>query len=190
MKSPLLHIIIWLSVCVAASAGYGFWYAVVADKSTAVADLQNEINTKTETSIRVAAARAALAEIADDESLVQSYFVPETGVVSFIDDLEALARAQTATMKVLSVSTDGGTKQLTPVLLLTVSIDGTFDAVMRTIGAVEYAPYDLSVSKFSLGKVGKNSWHTNLELVVGSVPANQATSTQTVPQKVSLLNNL
>lgn len=187
MKSPFLHLIIWLSVCAATFVGYGFWYAAVANKSMAVADLQNQINMKTETSIRVAAARTALAEIAGDESVVQSYFVPETGVVSFIDDLQARAHAQTAVMKVLSVSTGGGTaKQSNLTLLLAININGTFDAVMRTVGAVEYAPYDLSISGLSLGEDGKNTWHADLELVVGSVPTTaEATSTQAVPQKVS-----
>ncbi len=186
MKSPFLHLIIWLSVCAATFVGYGFWYAAVAHKSMAVADLQNQINMKTETSIRVAAARTALAEIAGDESVVQSYFVPETGVVSFIDDLQARARAQTAVMKVLSVSTGGTAKQSNLTLLLAISINGTFDAVMRTVGAVEYAPYDLSISGLSLGEDGKNTWHADLGLVVGSVPTMaEATSTQAVPQKVS-----
>jgi hypothetical protein len=186
MKSPSLHLIVWLSIAVATVIGYGFWYHTVTSKSTAVAELQNQINVKAQTSVRVAAARAALAEISGDEALVQSYFVPETGVVSFIDDLESRAHAQTAAMKVLSVSTGGVAKQATSVLLLTVSIDGTFDAVMRTIGAVEYAPYDLSVSRLSITKDAKNAWHANIELIIGSVPkTDAATSTPAAPATVT-----
>jgi hypothetical protein len=177
MKSPYLHLIIWLAICAATFIGYGLWYSAVANKSLAVADLQNQINMKTETSIRAAAARTALAEISGDESIVESYFVSETAVVPFIDYLQGLASAQTADMKVLSVSTGGSAAQSNLVLLLTVSIDGTFDSVMRTLGAVEYAPYDISVSNLSLTQNSKNSWHADLELVVGSVPTAQATST-------------
>lgn len=173
MKSAPLHVIIWILVCVVALVGQGFWYDIIVNKSATVADLQNQIDTKTETSNRIASARTALAEIAGDESIVQSYFVPETGVVPFIDDLEARARGQKADMKVLSVST-GGTKST---LVLSLTISGTFDAVVRTVGTIEYAPYGLSISKLSLGKNEKNIWHADMELVVGSIPASSAITT-------------
>ncbi len=182
MKSSTMHISIWISICVATIVGQGFWYAVIAEKSAEVASLQNQIDTKTETAGRVAAARTALAEIADDESAVQSYFVPETRVVSFIDDLEARARAQAATMKVLSVSIGDDAKK--PTLVLSLTVNGTFDAVMRTVGAIEYAPYDLSILKLSLGKEEKSVWNANVELIVSSVPASTATSTKETAQKV------
>lgn len=175
MKSPLLHLIVWLIIATLTFAGYGLWYAAVAKRSVAVADVQSKIDTKTDTASRINAARAVLSEIENDEFTVQSYFVPETGVVSFISDLEARARAQTAVMKVLSVSTGSVKKQ--PTLTLSLAIDGTFDAVMRTVGAVEYAPYNLSVSEFSLGKTGKDVWHASLGITVGLVPASTATTT-------------
>jgi hypothetical protein len=190
MKSPYLHLIIWLSICAATLVGYGFWYNTVTGESATVADLQSQIDTKTETSTRVAAARSALAEISGDESLVQSYFVPDTGVVPFIDDLESRAQVQTATMKVLSVSTGGTAKQSNLTLLFTISIDGTFDAVMRTVGSVEYAPYDLSVSKLSVSKEGKNAWHADLELIIGSVSGTQASSTPATTTAASSTTSL
>lgn len=186
MRSPYFHLIVWLLICVAVFAGYGFWYSTVANKSIEVATLQNQIDTKTEGAARIAAARTALTEIIGDESLVEGYFVPDTGVVPFIDTLESLATAQKASMKVLSVSVGGTTKQSNLTLLLTISIDGTFDAVMRTIGAIEYAPYDVSVSKLSVQNQSKDTWHADLELVIGSISTSQATSSPTVsPQAAS-----
>jgi len=169
MRSTFIHMIIWISVCIMAVVGYGFWYSVIAGKSAAVANLQSQIDTKMETTKRITAARTTLAEIADDESLVRSYFVPETEVVSFIDDLETRARAQTATIKVLSVSVGKSSER--PTLILSLIVNGTFDSIMRTVGAIEYAPYDLSISKLSLVKEEKRVWSANLELIVGSVPA-------------------
>src|SRR5580700_5007099 len=107
MKSPFLHLMVWLIICVAALAGYGFWYATVTNESATVASLQTQIEENTQASVQVAASRSALAEISGDESLVQSYFVPETDIVPFIDNLEGIATAQSADMKVLSVSTGG-----------------------------------------------------------------------------------
>lgn len=175
MKLSLFHMIIWLSISAVALVSYGFWYAAIANKSNDVASLQNQIDTKVNMTNRIASARLALAEIAGDEAIIRGYFIPETGVVSFIDDLEARSRAQAATTKVFSVSTGGTDKQ--PILILALTVSGTFDAVMRTVGAIEYAPYDLSISKLSLGKDGKGAWHSDLELIVGSVPKSVATST-------------
>ena len=174
MRYAFLHLTLWLLLCIAALAGYKYWYTLIADKSTTVADLQNQIDTKAEASDRTSSARTILAEIAGDESVVQSYFVPETSIVSFIGDLEARARAQAATMKVTSVSTGGTAAR--PTLVLSLTLDGTFDATMRTLGAIEYAPYDISISKLSLAQSGKNIWHADLGLVVGSVPATAATA--------------
>lgn len=183
MKSSLFHLIIWVSLCAATILGQGFWYSAISKKSAEVADLQNQIDTRTETTRRIALAHTALVEIASDESSVENYFVPETGIVSFINDLESRARGQTAAMKVLSVSVGASVKQ--PTLIFTIAIDGTFDAVMRTVGVIEYAPYSISISKFSLAKAEKKTWSANLELIVGSVSAaSTATSTKETAQKV------
>ena len=189
MKSHFVHALIMFSLCVCALIGYGFWYAAVASKSAAVASMQNQIDTKTESAARVASARTALAEIAGDESAVRSYFVPETEIVSFIDDLVARGRTLSATVKILSVSADNSHNQST--LSFSLTVKGTFDAVMRTVGMIEYAPYNLSIAKLSVGKDGKDVWHANIELLVGSVPASPAaTSTKAAePNVLSLLTH-
>lgn len=175
MKSPFFHAILACSVCVVMIIGYGVWYSVIKAKSAAVAHLENQIILKTETASRIASARTSLAEIAGDEASMQEYFVPETGVVAFINTLEALGQAQGTTVSVLSVSTsNAGTR---PALTLSITVKGTFDAVMRTVGAIEYAPYDLSISTLSLGQEDSKSWHANLTLLVGSVSASAAAST-------------
>lgn len=175
MKSPFAHLILASLVCVALLTGYGFWYAAVEAKSVAVANLEKQIVTKTETESRITSTRASLAEIAGDEAALQSYFVPETGVVAFIGHLETQGQTLGATVNVLSVATDNTSVQ--PVLRLALTIRGTFDAVMRAVGAIEYAPYDLFISRISLEHDAKNKWHADLNLQVGSVPASAAPST-------------
>jgi len=175
MKSYIFHFVITIVACAAILTGYSFWYAVIAEKSASVANLQSQIDTKTETARRIASARAMITEIEGDEAIVQSYFVPKTGVVTFIDNLETQGREQGTAVNVLSVST--GTDGSQPTLTLSITVNGTFDAVMRTIGAIEYSPYDLSFSTLSIGQDEKNSWTANLGLVVGSVNSKSATST-------------
>lgn len=175
MKSPAFHLLIALATSAAALAGYAVWYGVVSDKSREVASLENQIMAASETVSRVASARAALTEIAGDEMKVRSYFVPEAGVVAFINDLEARGLARGAVIDVASVSTGGSLSR--PALMLSVSIKGTFDSVMRTVGSIEYAPYDVSVSSFSIRQDVEDMWRADLGLKVGSVPIRAATST-------------
>lgn len=175
MKSSLIHLVVASIVCVAALAVFGVSYATLKAKSIAVTTLQNKIDAKTESISRATATRAALEEITGDEAAVQGYFVPETGVVAFIDDLQSRGRQLGARVDVLSVSVAGGTVH--PALMLTLTATGTFDAVMRTVGAIEYAPYDISILTLSSGEINKGAWHADLTLSVGSRAAVAATST-------------
>lgn len=179
MKSPFSQLILAISVCAVSLIGYGVSYIAISDKSAAVTLLQSQIDTKTGAVSRIATTRAALAEIAGDETIVQGYFVPETDVVAFINSLETRGRTQGATVSVLSVST-GGTRTR-PTISFLLSIKGTFDAVMRTIGAIEYAPYAISIPTLSMNQDAKNSWHADLTLLVGSVSVAIATTTATTP---------
>lgn len=169
MKSHFFNFVAELIIMVVILVGYGFWYSAVTAKSATVAGLQNQITAKTETATRIATARAAIAEIVGDEAIVQGYFVSETGVVAFINGLEAQGQKQGTMVNVLSVST--GTKGTQPALIFSLSIKGSFDAVMRTVGAIEYMPYDLSISGLSLVQDDKNIWHADLDIRVGSVKA-------------------
>lgn len=169
MTSPPLQLLLALVVCAAALIGYGAWYAAIVQMSNIAAQLESQIETKIEARSRIASARTALAAIAGDEASVQGYFVQGTGVVAFIDDLEARGREQGATVSVLSVATGSAGEH--SVLTLAVSLKGTFNAVMRTLGSIEYMPRDLTISTLSLAQDDKNSWRADLKLVVGSVAA-------------------
>jgi hypothetical protein len=172
MKSPYLHLVIWVLICVAAIAGYWTWYNSVATESVEAANLQ----TQTVNAADLVADRTTLAELSGDQTTVEGYFVPETGMVSFVTYLQGLAQAESANMKVLSVSTSGTIEQSNFEFVLSINITGTFDSVMRTIGAVEYAPYDLTVSNLSMTQSARNEWQANLELNVGSVSASTHTT--------------
>ncbi|MHB8860591.1 MAG: hypothetical protein ACYC48_02550 [Minisyncoccota bacterium] len=176
MKSPAIHFILALIIGLMTIVGYSAWYASVSQKSSDVANLQDQITAAKGNVGRIASARVALAEIAGDEKNIQNYFVSEADVVAFITYLEERGQAEKATVSVLSVST-GGTHVL-PTLLVALTVKGTFDAVMRTVGIIEYAPYALSISSLSVVEDTKNTWHADMNLTVGSVSQVPATATK------------
>ncbi len=174
MKPPLTHLVGSLVFCVIVFAGFYAWYMSIVDMSASVAKIQDQIDAKTATASRVASVQAALAEIADSEASVQSYFVPEDGIVPFIDSLGAYGKSQKTHVNILSVSS--GSVGTHSVFTLALAIEGPFDATMRTIGLIEYAPYDLTISGLSLEQVDKNSWHANLTMLVGSASSSPSTT--------------
>lgn len=182
MKYSFLKNIAILSVCVVAIFGCAAWYSTVSTKSAEVADLQNKIDAKKETMARVAGTRATLSGIKDDEAVVFGYFVPETGVVPFIDAIEAQGETLGTVVRVLSVSASGTKTNQVPALLMSLSVKGEFDSVLRTVGSIEYAPYAISISNLSMTKDTVAGWQADIKLIVGSV---SATRSDTVPQTAS-----
>lgn len=166
MKSTLSQLIVAACISIASLVGYGIWHTVISSKSVEVANLEGAILTKTEKANRLAATRTMLADIAGDEAAIREYFVPETGVVAFIDSLESHGRTLGGAVSVSSVSVDN-TPAL-PLLTLSLTIKGTFESVMRTLGAIEYAPYALVVSELAIIQDDKNVWHADIKIIVGS----------------------
>lgn len=174
MKSPFIHLVLVSLLCVLSLVGYSTWYATITAKSARATLLQDTIDTKVKNIYRLNTTKTVLADSADDELMVQRYFVPETGVVAFIDSLESRGRSRGASVSVRSVSTSGGAPH--PALEFSISIAGTFDAVMRTIGSIEYAPYAISISNVSITQEEKGNWYADMKLLVGSRPASTATT--------------
>lgn len=164
----LIHLSIALLVSILSITFYLWAYDHVAYKSRLVAQLEQTIQTQTEATSRMSSARNALAELNDSEAQIASYFVQEAEVVNFITDMEGQGKALGTLVRVSSV--EKVETESHPTLSVSLIVTGSFDAVMRTVGAIEYAPYHLSVTKFSLTKNEENTWQANLEIYIGSVP--------------------
>lgn len=167
MRPSLITLGVWCMALALVFGAYELARALVAHKSATVASLERQIETESKSASRIAAARAALSELAGDETVVQSYFVAPAGVVALIDSLQSRGQTLGANVEVKSVAAATDTK-VRPALLLSLTITGTFDAVMRTIGSIEYAPYDLAITGLSLAAGAEDAWTASVNLSVGS----------------------
>lgn len=174
MRSPLTQFILTILVGTGVLVWYGVWRAEFLEKGDEVAHLQGQIAEVSATMDHISSARAAVAEIAGDEAMVKGYFVSENSIASFINGLEARGSAQKAVVTVQSVST--GSSPAHPTLAFSISVKGTFNAVLHTIGSIEYAPYAISTSSFSMRRDDKDAWSADLNLVVGTIPAEVTTA--------------
>lgn len=174
MKTALFQAALALALLALGLVGYGVWYARVAGESAEAASLAAQISDKTETAERASAVRTALAELSASESVVQGYSLSESTIVPFLTALESLGSAVGAKVDVLSVGTGKGN-----VLAVSLKIAGSFDAVMRTIGSVEYAPYDISFKSVTLAEGGDTdtpTWSASVLMQVGSTASTSAAS--------------
>ncbi|MBU1292445.1 hypothetical protein KJ819_00050 [Patescibacteria group bacterium] len=176
-----VHLSVALLLFIGLVSAYGFWYSLVGKASAQAAVLSEEIHQKSLESGRVAAARRALTVLAEDEAQVQKYLISENSVVPFLESLENTGKALGASVSVASVSAETSTTR--PHLKLSLKITGSFDSVLRTLGAIEYGAYDsqLLTTTFDTPKVSDPAapaeWTATSAFVIGMRAASSTTPT-------------
>jgi len=172
MNATLIRSAVSLLIFCIALGGYAWWYSAVRAESLSYTDLQTQIAQKTALTEQLKSTEGALKNLSDEENLVENYFVSGANIVTFIEDLERRGDAIGATVHVASVAPTPGRHDS---LSLDLSISGSFSEVMKTIGAIEYAPYDITVSSVSVNGIqgqdqkGIESWNAGMTIVVGSL---------------------
>lgn len=144
----ITHTLLAIAVLIVAFSAYGIWYTTVSKKSAEAASLAAEIQTKHQDSERIKAAKDELLKISTDEALVNGYFVSTNDVVPFLETLQSTGKNLGSTVEIVSVSADPGKPHAH--LNLSLSITGSFDSVVRTLGAFEYNPYDATLQSLTL----------------------------------------
>jgi hypothetical protein len=163
---------------------YFFWYQNVTKLSAHAADLLTHVNEKDTEIKRISAANATFAALSSDEAAIAQYFVADNKVVPFLEEIQSTGKSFGSSIEVVSVSAETiGAPHLT----VSLKIDGTFDAVVRTLGALEYAPRDIVVNDIALtstpGAKGESLWSATGTFTVGtrtaSAPKPSASATTT-----------
>ncbi len=163
MKNQSIQLILVGCVALAALGGYLWWYRTVVLASSTLTALQEEIAAN-EKPGAPQFARSVRTRLETGEILVERYIVTEEEAPAFINDLEARGRAQGALVTTTSITTDG--EGLGTILTFTLTVTGTFSSVMQTIGAIEYAPYALTISSVTLARDLDTTWQADLKVVV------------------------
>lgn len=160
---------------------YGAVYYLLSEEKAKGADLQAQIQTKHLEIARAAKAQSALASLNDDESVIGGYSLSKEDIVPFLENLQSTGKPLGAGVQVLSVSDDRSYAH--PRIIISLLITGSFDAVMRTIGTLENAPYDSTLNSLTLDSggdtKGPKQWSAATVLSVGV--HRQATTTPSKP---------
>lgn len=152
----LTHLIIAFVVLAVAAGAYGFWYYQVQGAAARAATLEAEIAATIERSVMAAEAGDTLAELAIDEAVIESYRIRLDDIVAFLETVEGTGRGLGTSVEVVTVADKPGTDGR---IALTVRILGSFDGVLRTLGAVEYGPYDSRITNLTFDTpADSNAW--------------------------------
>lgn len=177
-----IHFFTVLVVFVATLVAYSVWYSKVGQESALAASLAGQIQDKKQSSTRVEEAKQQLKNTESNEAAVQAYFVDTADVVPFLESIQKTGAQLGTKVSVDSVSA----QQASPhtVLQLSLRVTGSFDGVMRTLGAIEYQPYDTVVSSVALDTPGGTTgavpqWSAAISLRIGTTQV--ATTTPKKP---------
>ncbi|MFA7302851.1 MAG: hypothetical protein WC030_03845 [Candidatus Paceibacterota bacterium] len=168
MKSSLLHLTTAALVCAAALIGYRVWYETVVSRSLVAASIREVMDAEGAERGAATAVNTTLEELVGVEAVAEKYFVSEREAPAFISDIERRGRALGAQVAVSSVAKTGTGPDAQ--LALAISVRGGFDEVLRTVGAIEYAPYGLSVSTLLLTQETRGVWRAEVRIVVTAAP--------------------
>ncbi len=181
-----IHFVISLILLIGVGVAYYFWFYYVSSLSDRASALSNEIELKTEDSAQSVQAKNALASLSASETSIDTRFITSANIVPYLESVQETGKDLGSTIKVASVAEKDGMPVGT--LSLTLTITGTFDSVVRTIGVLENATIDTSLTSLTLDTTpttGSSTpvWTASTILLVG-IQAN-ASGTTGLPQDMS-----
>jgi Tfp pilus assembly protein PilO len=168
---PLLMLFIILALI-----GAGLWYFLfssIRSHVEAAANFNSETQDKLAAANRDESLKAFLADSTSTIALLSQSIVSSDGTVSFIDNVEGLARGMDLGIAVSSVSTSGISASSTALqdLDLSLSVQGSWSACYQFLSALETLPNDISItsvnlsqSTFAAGGVKTGSWNETIAL--------------------------
>lgn len=178
-RTPYIHLAAAGLFLLVALGAYAFWYRHVSKLSTQAAELTGQLQMVGDAGGRASSVRRELDLVTQQETEIYQRFVGSNTIVTYLEAVEATGRGLGAEVEVISVG-DAPTRANHPAeLQMALRITGSFDAVMRTLGAIEYQAYATSLSSVTLDTPTGANWTAAATFLVGKPPA--ATSTPSKP---------
>lgn len=161
MTKSFTHIVIAGVILLASISAYGLWYMEIEKTRTAITATSAEVVAQTTEAKRIKEAKGALAALSQNEARIREYFVSSAEIGTFLETIGRTGSALGSKVTIVSVTEEAAAVPR-PRITLSVTINGSFDAVMRTVGALEYGPYDVELRNLSVDAIrqetGPNVW--------------------------------
>ena len=174
MNRPLTQLIVWIVAFIIALGAYAYWYYMLTVATGQVTALAAQVNQRSADETTAGEAVDELKQLSASAGDIQNYFVVPDNIVAFLESQQSLGTSLGAQVSVVSVT---ATQNPRPHLDLALTVSGSYAAVMRTVGAIEFSPYDITVNSLNLSTTNTGptqGWSAAMALSVGTV----ATSTK------------
>lgn len=178
-RTPYIHLVAAGLLLLIAVGAYALWYTHVRKLSAEAAQLSSQLQTIGDAGGRTSSVRRELDEVTRREADIYRRFVGSDTIVTYLEAVEATGRGLGARVKVVSVGNAPARAGHPAELQMALNISGSFDAVMRTLGAIEYQAYDTTLSNVTLDTPTGESWTATATFLIGTPPS--ATSTPSKP---------
>jgi len=174
MSRSLISVVIAFLLLMAASGAYVFAYLRLQADTASAAKLSEQVKVKSIDLEQLARSHAALADLPTQEAAVEQYFVSKQDIVPFLEALQATGKGLGTTVSVLSV--DDGSEPTHARFSLSLTVTGSFDGVMKTIGAIENGAYDgvltnVTIDSSAADPKGARVWTAAVVLSLGEASA-------------------
>lgn len=175
-----LLILIWVVlVDVAIAATAGWLMADIGAKNRSISSLVSETELRATESERLRSAKKVLADTELERREILRRFVPKDSEVSFISEIESLAREAGAEPKVESVAVEPAESRsdVRETLRMKVELVGSWDASFRFLRLLESSDYDIRIDNARIGKErvivngkpGPTRWVGNFDIAASKI---------------------
>jgi hypothetical protein len=147
-NKSLIHLISAFVLLAVTLGAYSFWYSIVTAESVKASTLSTEITQQNDAKAKAAAASLEIAQLSGQRATIDQYFVDASNLVPFLEQLQSTGKFLGTDVQVASVSATPGNPY--GKIDLSLSVTGNFESVMRTIGTIEYEPYEVTAKSLSI----------------------------------------
>jgi hypothetical protein len=99
--------------------------------------------------------------------LIQTYLIPDSNTVSFIEEVEGVAKQSGASVSIASISADDLTSAAVGTIghiQAHISINGSWSQAMRALHIIEDMPYALTIDNVSAHALGGGVWDVEFNM--------------------------
>ena len=146
--SKFLILLVLVNLC--ASVGYYLLFDNTRKETEKASTLSSKIDLGSQRSGRLSGLQSAVKETESERAQLTSFFLPTGSEVSFIEQVESLAKASGLSEKTSNVSEVPGRVGGTKIVQVQIMVTGSWSNVIYFLGQLENSPYKLDIRNISL----------------------------------------
>ena len=171
MKFYSIKILILVILCnLVALTGYYYFFGDIEAKTKAAANLTDTIDVGQQKNSRLSLLRSTIKNTEVSRRKLSTFLLSDEAEVSFIEQMENLAKSNNLGVKTNNVSSATST-DVTKVFQMQSEVTGSWNGIMNLLNQIDNLPYDVRVQSVSLnkqeqGKVSGLVWVASINISV------------------------